>query len=91
MRRIYITAILTCMILGGFYRVVAAPNPELISYKTTVDCGETIWDACARIASNEDDLREVVYRAENENGIDDPASVMPGTEIIVRVKPIKKG
>lgn len=65
------------------------PEP-LIAYRAEVDQGDTVWTICARIASNEDNMEEVVDRAMRENHITDPADLQPGQELVIRVKEIQK-
>lgn len=67
----------------------AEPEPQLISYKVTVRDGESVWDACAKVASSKDDVREVVYNTLKENRIKNPGNVQPGTELVIRVKEMK--
>lgn len=74
------------VLLAGY---AAEPEPQLISYKVTLRDGESVWDACAKIASSKDDVREVVYNALKENHISNPGSVQPGTELVIRVKEMK--
>lgn len=76
------------IVLGaGMY--VQAP-PQLISYAVTASRGDTLWDICARIATERDDVREIVYRAKQENNIKNPGELQPGQEIIVRVERTKE-
>lgn len=76
------------IVLGaGMY--VQAP-PQLISYAVTANKGDTLWDICSRIATEKDDVREIVYRAKQENDIKDPNELQPGQEIIVRVERTKE-
>jgi len=67
----------------------AEPEPQLISYKVTLRSGESVWDACAKVASSKDDVREVVYNTLKENHIKNPGDVQPGTELVIRVKEMK--
>lgn len=72
---------------AGMY--VQAP-PQLISYAVTANKGDTLWDICSRIATEKDDVREIVYRAKQENNLKDPNELQPGQEIIVRVERTKE-
>ena len=65
------------------------PAP-LVTYHAEVDQGDTMWTLCAKIASNEDNLQEVVDRAMRENHITDAAALQPGQELVIRVKEIRK-
>lgn len=61
-------------------------STETMEYRTTVEPGDTVWSICSRIASNRDNMQELVRKTIEQNGIDDPAKLKPGTEIRVVVK-----
>ena len=77
----------TAIVLLSVYSV--QPPVKTVLYKVTLRNGESVWDACAKVASSKDDVREVVYNALKENRINDPGNVQPGTEIVIRVKEMK--
>lgn len=81
-----LTAFITIVLLAGY---AVQPPEKTVPYKVTVRNGESVWDACAKVASSKDDVREVVYNALKENRINDPGNVQPGTEIVIRVKEMK--
>ena len=65
------------------------PPAELIEYRTEAEAGDTIWSLCAKVASDEDCMEELVYRTMQENHIKDPAHLQPGQLIVIHVKPVK--
>lgn len=67
------------------------PPAELIEYRTEAEAGDTIWSLCAKVASDEDCMEELVYRTMQENHIKDPAHLQPGQLIVIHVKPVKRG
>ena len=67
------------------------PPAELIEYRTEAEEGDTIWSLCAKAASDEDCMEELVYRTMQENHIKDPAHLQPGQLIVIHVKPVKGG
>ncbi|WP_143270053.1 LysM peptidoglycan-binding domain-containing protein [Dialister histaminiformans] len=67
------------------------PPAELIEYRTEAEAGDTIWSLCAKVASDEDCMEELVYRTMQENHIKDPAHLQPGQLIVIHVKPMKGG
>ena len=83
---IFTVLLMATALLAGY---TAEPEPQLISYKVTVLDGESVWDACAKVASSKDDVREVVYNTLKENRIKNPGNVQPGTELVIRVKEMK--
>lgn len=83
---IFTVLLMATALLAGY---AAEPEPQLISYKVTLRSGESVWDACAKVASSKDDVREVVYNTLKENRIKNPGNVQPGTELVIRVKDMK--
>lgn len=83
---IFTVLLMATALLAGY---AAEPEPQLISYKVTIRSGESVWDACTKVASSKDDVREVVYNALKENHINNPGNVQPGTELVIRVKELK--
>lgn len=82
----FLTAFITIVFLAGY---AVQPPEKTVSYKVKLRSGESVWDACAKVASSKDDVREVVYNALKENRINDPGNVQPGTEIVIKVKEMK--
>lgn len=67
------------------------PPAELIEYRAEADYGDTVWSICAKVASDEDCMEELVYRTMQENHITDPRELQPGQLIVIHVKPVKGG
>ena len=65
------------------YAAFAQPDTEVVEYRTTISQGETLWDVCSRIASDEDDLSYLVWQTKKENHIQDAGNLQPGTEVII--------
>lgn len=66
------------------------PETRIVEYRREVKQGDTLWDICSRIATDKDDVREIVYRAKQENNIKDPGTLQPGMLVIVRVEEARK-
>lgn len=62
------------------------PPAELIEYRAEAEQGDTIWSLCAKVASDEDCMEELVYRTMQENHITDPGELQPGQRIIIHVR-----
>ena len=84
--RTFLIAFTAIVLLAGY---AVQPPEKTMPYKATLRNGESVWDACAKVASSKDDVREVVYNALKENRINDPGNVQPGTELVIRVKEMK--
>lgn len=76
-------------IAAGIY--AHEPPAELIEYRAEAETGDTIWSLCARVASDYDNMEELVYRTMKENHITDPRELQPGQMIVIHVKPMKGG
>lgn len=84
--RTFLIAFTTIVFLAGY---AVQPPEKTVPYKVTVARGESVWDACARVASDKDRMQELVYNTLKENHIKNPGNVQPGTEIVIRVKEMK--
>lgn len=84
--RTFLIAFTAIVLLAGY---AVQPPEKTVPYKVTLRSGESVWDACARVASDKDHMQELVYNALKENRINDPGNVQPGTEIVIRVKEMK--
>lgn len=84
--RTFLIAFTAVVLLAGY---AVQPPEKTVPYKVTLRNGESVWDACAKVASNKDNLQELVYNALKENHINNPGNVQPGTEIVIRVKEMK--
>lgn len=75
------------LIIGGIATAdMWNDDTKLIEYHKEVVAGETLWDICAEIATDKEDLRKLVYQAMQDNHISDPTVLQPGQLVIVRVK-----
>lgn len=65
-----------------------SPDTEIVEYRCTVDEGQSLWDVCAKVATDYDDLSELVYRTQVENHLTDKdlGALRPGMEIVVHPK-----
>lgn len=86
-KKIMGTLAIPAAIAAGTYAY--EPPAELIEYHVEADRGDTIWSLCAKVASDEDCMEELVYRTVKENHITDPRELQPGQMIVIHVKPMK--
>ena len=82
----FLTAFITIVLLAGY---AVQPPEKTVPYKVTLRNGDSVWGACAKVASGKDNMRELVYRTLKENHISNPGDLQPGQEIIIRVKEMK--
>ncbi len=91
MKRFLKRAVLAAAILAagcGVYAYATRPEEPLMEYHVTVRPGDTVWSICARIATDADDLSEVVWRAMHDSHITRAGDLMPGQLVVVKVKPV---
>lgn len=88
MNKVQVTAVAVLITLS-IGVVASSTDDKLVEYRKEIAAGDTLWDVCAKVASNKDNLQELVYSTMKENHISNPDNVQPGTEIIIRVKAVK--
>ena len=88
MNKVQVTAVAVLITLS-IGVVASSTDDNLVEYRKEIAAGDTLWDVCAKVASNKDNLQELVYNTMKENHISNPGNVQPGTEIIIRVKAVK--
>lgn len=74
------------------FAVAYEPDFMVVEYRHEVQSGETLWKVCADVATDAEDLSELVYRTQVENHLSDAqlACLTPGTEIIIHPKRMVK-
>lgn len=88
-RKLITTLAIPAAIAAGVWAY--EPPAELVEYRTEAEQGDTIWSLCAKVASDYDNMEELVYRTMKENHITDPGELQPGQMIVIHVKPMKGG
>lgn len=63
---------------------MGADDSRYIEYRYEVEPGDTVWGIASRIATEEEDVRELVWRIEKDNKIKN-ADIAPGQELKIRV------
>lgn len=79
-----IGCILCGLVAAGVYAY--EPPAELIEYRAEAETGDAIWSLCARVASDYDNMQELVFRTMQENHISDPGELQPGQLIVIHVR-----
>lgn len=85
-KALLMTAVLAVATIGV---VASSTDDKLVEYRKEIAAGDTLWGVCAKVASNKDNLQELVYSTMKENNISDPGRLQPGEEIIIHVKAVK--
>lgn len=81
--------LVAAILISGYCLVDKSGDDEGYIYKEiVVNEGETIYGNIAKVASCYDNINEVTSLALDENGIEYPGAVRPGTKIMVRLKKV---
>lgn len=91
MRRAILMTAAAALIGGAAYawQISEPPDMEKVTYVAEVEAGDTVWDLAARLAADQDDIRDVVRAIKEQNGITDAAALRPGQTLRVTVERIK--
>lgn len=74
------------------FAVSYEPETMVVEYRHEVQSGETLWKVCADVATDAEDLSELVYRTQVENHLSDAqlSCLTPGMEIVIHPKRMVK-
>lgn len=91
MRRAILMTAAAALIGGAVYawQISEPPDMETVTYVATVEAGDSVWDLAARLATDQDDIRDVVRAIKAQNGITDAAALRPGQTLRVTVERAK--
>lgn len=81
---------LTAVIGSGTASLLQNHTGPLIEYRAEAQAGDTVWSICRRIATDKDNLPELVWETMEENHITDPTALRPGQVVVVHVKEIHR-
>lgn len=78
----------TCLILFSCYGVLSMEASTANMHKETVTIhnGDTLWHVASKWANEGEDVREVIYRIEQENKLSGKDYLQPGQTIVVPVR-----
>ena len=79
---------LTAVIGSGTASLMQSHTEPMIEYRAEAQAGDTVWSICRRIATDKDNLPELVWDTIEENHITDPTALRPGQVVVVHVKEI---
>ncbi|WP_337742297.1 LysM peptidoglycan-binding domain-containing protein [Acidaminococcus intestini] len=86
---IAIAAIAGITIGGCFAKEEHVKPSEYLTFERVVYTGDTLWSVCEKYAPYED-IQTIIQRVREDNGINDPGAIQPGTKIKIRVKKMRK-
>lgn len=75
--------LLGCLVYGG-YRFTR-PAQVIKTYAYTVQAGDTLWNVCSEAKLPEQDVRELVCRTMEDNGLQNAGKLEPGRIITIKL------
>lgn len=76
------------IVLGTAWKERTRVEPtDYLTFERVVYSGETLWDVCQKY-DNYEDIQTIIQRVSEENCIENPATIQPGTKIWIRVKKV---
>lgn len=81
---VFVGILVVCSVSYGYYRDTV--ETELVEYHETVSEGDTLWGICGRIATDKEDMGKLVWQTMQDNHIENPGNLQPGTVIVIRAK-----
>lgn len=90
--KILIVSALVATAVGvGIGHALPVEKPgDMMEYRVTAQPGDTIWGICGRIASDRDNMQQVVWEAMKNSHVEKAENLQPGQIIIVRVKSLSE-
>ncbi len=81
------TVLMAALLLYSGYVIgtVAAANEVYTTHTVTVYSGDTMWDIASRWAEDGEDVRAVIYRICETNGLES-TTLQPGQKLLVPVR-----
>ena len=75
---------------GAIWGERTKPEPtDYLTFEHVVYTGDSLWSLCERYSGYED-IQTIIMRVREENGIENPDMIQPGTKIKIRVKKVGK-
>ncbi len=86
MKKITALIVAGLLLYSGYVLGTAAAADEVYTTRTvTVYSGDTMWDIASRWAEDDEDVRAVIYRICEANGLQN-TDLQPGQKIVVPVR-----
>lgn len=81
---------LTAVLGSAAAGLMQSHTEQRIEYRAEAQAGDTVWSICRRIATDKDNLPELVWQTMEENHITNPTALRPGQVVVVHVKEINQ-
>lgn len=81
---VLITGLMMGCLVYGVWRFTR-PATVVKTYSYTVQAGDTLWSVCSEAKLPEQDVRELVYRTMEDNGLQNAGKLEPGRIITIKL------
>jgi nucleoid-associated protein YgaU len=84
----FLLALLGCLTIFSCYGVInmEASTVPMHREQVTIHQGDSLWTIAGRWTEKNEDVREVIYRIEQENNLTGSEILQPGQKIIIPVR-----
>lgn len=79
-------ALATTILASGWYVTHPPKQMQTVTYQLEADYGDTVWSLCGKVATDEDNLMELIHETVELNNITDVGAIQPGKVITIQVK-----
>lgn len=77
-------------VLGGLNVYTAMgfvkADTEIITYEKEIVAGDTLWGIVSKVATDKEDVAKLTWQTIQDNHIEDPGNLQPGTVIVIHVQ-----
>ena len=84
-KKLFIVAIVTGAAVCAAVNFDRA-DTEVITYTKEVVAGDTLWGIVSKVATDKEDVCKLTWQVMQDNHIENPGDLQPGTVIVIHVK-----
>lgn len=79
-------ALMGAILVSGWYVTHPPKQMETVTYQLEADYGDTLWSLCGKVATDDDNLMELIHETRELNKITDVGELQPGKVITIQVQ-----
>ena len=85
-RRVVAVILLCIGAAAACCEIIKADKVPMVTYQKEVATGDTIWSICSKVATDKEDVCKLTWQVMQDNHIENPGDLQPGTVIVIHVK-----